>query len=121
MIYSAYKGKLFKNFIVLSKLFCHQIPERTFKIKGRYLPVCSRCTGLYLGILSFCLYAYYNYINYSILLMFIAILAIVPTFLDGFTQLIGLRMSTNTIRFVTGIFGGIGIIMLLASIKVIFL
>jgi uncharacterized membrane protein len=28
---------------------CHQIPERTFFINGRPLPLCARCTGTYLG------------------------------------------------------------------------
>jgi uncharacterized membrane protein len=28
---------------------CHQIPERSFFLAGRQLPVCARCTGLYLA------------------------------------------------------------------------
>jgi uncharacterized membrane protein len=28
---------------------CHQRPERCFRIAGRPLPVCARCTGLYAG------------------------------------------------------------------------
>jgi uncharacterized membrane protein len=28
---------------------CHQRPERSFHLDGRPLPVCSRCTGLYLA------------------------------------------------------------------------
>jgi uncharacterized membrane protein len=28
---------------------CHQRPERSFFIHGQQLPVCARCTGLYLG------------------------------------------------------------------------
>lgn len=28
---------------------CHQIPERTFFINGRPLPLCARCSGTYLG------------------------------------------------------------------------
>ena len=28
---------------------CHQIPERSFFIEGTQLPVCARCTGLYLS------------------------------------------------------------------------
>jgi uncharacterized membrane protein len=28
---------------------CHQIPERSFSIGGRQLPLCARCTGTFLG------------------------------------------------------------------------
>ena len=28
---------------------CHQLPDRSFFLNGRPLPVCARCTGLYLG------------------------------------------------------------------------
>ena len=30
-------------------LICHQRPERSFFINGHQLPVCARCTGLYLS------------------------------------------------------------------------
>ncbi len=28
---------------------CHQIPERSFHIAGHQLPLCARCTGIYMG------------------------------------------------------------------------
>jgi uncharacterized membrane protein len=31
---------------------CHQLPERTFTIAGRPLPLCARCSGTYLGTLA---------------------------------------------------------------------
>ena len=30
---------------------CHQIPDRTIHIGGTPLPLCARCTGIYLGAL----------------------------------------------------------------------
>ena len=38
----------------LGALVCHQLPDRSFVLAGRQLPVCARCTGLYLsGVLGF--------------------------------------------------------------------
>lgn len=31
---------------------CHQLPDRSFFVDGMQLPVCARCTGLYLGGLA---------------------------------------------------------------------
>lgn len=33
----------------VGSLVCHQLPERSFHLWGAQLPVCARCTGLYLG------------------------------------------------------------------------
>ncbi len=33
----------------LGSLVCHQRPERSFHLAGAQLPVCARCTGLYLS------------------------------------------------------------------------
>ena len=31
---------------------CHQMPERSFFINGHSLPLCARCTGMYLGLVT---------------------------------------------------------------------
>jgi uncharacterized membrane protein len=33
----------------IGAFICHQRPERSFVFHGRQLPVCARCTGLYIG------------------------------------------------------------------------
>lgn len=42
----------------VGRVICHQLPERSFFIDGRQLPVCARCTGLYvsaaMGLLGWC-------------------------------------------------------------------
>ena len=34
---------------VVGSLICHQRPDRSFHLAGAQLPVCARCTGLYVG------------------------------------------------------------------------
>src|SRR5262249_39380666 len=33
----------------IGSIVCHQLPGRSFHLWGRQLPVCARCTGIYLG------------------------------------------------------------------------
>jgi len=33
----------------IGSFICHQRPERSFVFRGHQLPVCARCTGLYVG------------------------------------------------------------------------
>ena len=41
---------LFLAFVfAVGSVICHQLPERSFFFDGRQLPVCARCTGLYLS------------------------------------------------------------------------
>jgi len=34
----------------LCRGLCHQMPERSFYLNGRQLPLCARCTGTYMGM-----------------------------------------------------------------------
>lgn len=40
-----------------------------------------------------------------------------PAFMDGFTQLMGTRMSDNKLRLLTGLAGGVGLAILVKAIK----
>jgi hypothetical protein len=33
----------------IGSLVCHQLPARSFQLWGAQMPVCARCTGIYLG------------------------------------------------------------------------
>ena len=47
--------------------------------------------------------------------LFIAIMGIiliVPMGIDGFTQLLGMRLSNNKLRLITGLIGGVGLVIL---------
>jgi len=100
---------------------CHRIPDRTFSIKGHYFPVCSRCTGIYIGAFSYFIIAYLTPIKYTATLIITATLITIPTILDGFTQLLGLRESNNLIRFLTGLPAGIGLGIMTKALKFLIL
>lgn len=102
----------------LSKVFiCHRLPERTFKIRNHYFPVCSRCTGIYIGAFSYYVLVYFVYVQYNITLVLTALLMVLPTFSDGLTQFFGFRESNNALRFTTGLIAGIGLGVLVKSLK----
>ncbi|MDI3550620.1 MAG: hypothetical protein PWQ15_1723 [Methanobacterium sp.] len=106
---------------ISSQLFCHRLPERTFRFKGHYFPVCSRCTGMYLGMLLFFIFNYFNPLYFSFTLTLLGFLMILPTAIDGLTQLFGLRESNNYLRFFSGLIGGIGLLILVISFKLMLL
>jgi uncharacterized membrane protein len=105
------------NLDVFKRFICHRIPERTFNIRGQYFPVCSRCTGFYIAAFSYFIFVYFIYGQYTAILIIIAIMMIIPTFLDGFTQFLGTRESSNMLRFLTGLIGGVGLAILIKAIK----
>ena len=109
------------NLNMFTGFICHRIPERTFNIRGYYFPVCARCTGFYVGAFSYFIYVYFIYVQYTAVLILFAFLMIIPTFLDGYTQLIGSRESNNMLRLLTGLMGGIGLAIIVKSIKWIIL
>lgn len=96
---------------------CHRKPERSFFIKQYQFPVCSRCTGFYISLVIYFTYTYYNYVNYNIELLFLAILLLLPSYIDGLTQFKGLRTSNNTLRLITGLLGGLGLAIIIKAIK----
>jgi uncharacterized membrane protein len=105
------------NYVWSSRLLCHRIPERTFNFRGHYFPVCSRCTGFYLAGFSYFILVYFVYVQYTITLFIIAISMLIPTFLDGYTQLLGTRKSNNILRLCTGLMGGVGLAIIFKTIK----
>lgn len=96
-----------------TNLICHRKPERSFFIKNHQFPVCARCTGFYTGLAIFLIYNYFFEIEPNLTLLLFSIILLIPVSLDGFTQLFGLRESNNKLRFITGLIGGIGLIIFL--------
>ena len=89
---------------------CHRRPERSFFYKGKQFPVCARSTGFYIsGIATIILINLFP-IPYSLTTLLLGIILLIPCAIDGSTQLFDMRESNNTLRFITGILGGIGLI-----------
>lgn len=88
-----------------AKIGCHQMPERSFFIKGYQFPICARCSGAFLGEIIAVLLILLK-INVNILW---AIILLLTMGLDWFLQQINWVESNNIRRLITGILGGFGI------------
>ena len=90
--------------------FCHQLPWRSIFLNGIKMPVCARCTAIYLftalGLIYFRLKGFGEKefkMNWVLL-----VLLFTPTALDGLTQMFHLRESTNLLRVIAGTPYGLG-------------
>jgi uncharacterized membrane protein len=89
-------------------LICHQLPSRSLEIFGFRLAVCARCFSFFLAIFI-CSFWYWIFgiptrsLNPKTLL-----LLVFPLVIDGTTQHLGFRISTNTLRVLTGFAAGAG-------------
>ena len=81
---------------------CHQMPERSFFIKGYQFPLCARCTGMLFGYIIALIFIPFFHFNLWILLLCI------PLAIDGGIQYITSYESNNLRRFLTGILYGFG-------------
>ena len=84
---------------------CHCREERSFHYHGQRFPICARCTGELVGILSAALW--YPWVHISLLWV---ILLMLPLVLDGGIQALGFYESTNSRRFITGLLFGYGLL-----------
>lgn len=88
-----------------SRLGCHQIPERSFHVRGYQFPVCARCTGTFVGeIICLLLFGLVGYIVPPVAAMFLAFVML----FDWMAQQLGRYESGNGFRFITGVLGGLG-------------
>ena len=103
-------------------LVCHQIEERTIFINGIPLPVCSRDTGIYLGIIAGMLFVSIKRrwdadkppdLKYAIILCLMAL----PMMLDGAASYLGLWKTDNLLRIITGGLFGLPIILFLTGLN----
>jgi len=94
----------------ITKYICHRIPERSFFIRGHQFPVCARCTGFYTGLAVYLIANHFYPHNYDLNMLIISVILMIPAAIDGGSQYLGFRESTNPLRFITGFIGGLGLI-----------
>ena len=92
---------------------CHKIPDRCLSVRGIRFPICARCTGLTAGwFMSSLIFNILDLQINDLKFIFIGLLLGFPAFIDGCTQYFNLRKSNNGIRLITGLLGGIGIVII---------
>lgn len=100
--------ELINLFDFIGSLVCHQRSDRMIFVGGHYLPVCARDTGVFVGLI----------VGYLLVIVFrskkskgppnllVAMAMMLPLLIDSFSQLFGLRTSTNDLRLLTGLLFG---------------
>lgn len=89
------------------RIFCHGIPDRCLLLWGVPMPICARCTAIYIGLfVGLIVFAAMPWMREEVLRI-VMYAAVLPLAVDGITQLIHLRESTNALRFGTGLMAGL--------------
>ena len=88
---------------------CHQIPERTLHISGHPMAVCSRCFGVYFGLLAgIVLYPFWRALDETEAVpRFWLFLSLIPITIDWSLTVFGIWENTHWTRFLTGLILGI--------------
>ena len=88
---------------------CHQMPSRSFFVEGEKFGVCSRCFGVYLGLLlGFLVYPLWRTIGeIEPLPRFWLFLSLVPIGIDWSLGVFGIWENTFTTRLITGLILGL--------------
>lgn len=87
---------------------CHNKKERSCKLSYKYLHICSRCTGILIGIILSPLILLFK-IKYTYLLILL-----IPLVIDGSLQHFTKYQSNNLKRLITGLMFGVGFIIMMS-------
>ncbi len=83
---------------------CHQIPERSLHIAGHQMAVCSRCFGVYFGLLvGILVYPLWRHVDEIEAIPRVWLfLSLIPITIDWTLTVFGFWENTHLSRFVTG-------------------
>lgn len=88
---------------------CHQMPERSFFLRGYQFPLCARCTGIFFGyLIGLLMWCIGIRISWGILL-----LMWIPCALDGIIQRYTKYVSNNFKRVASGVLVGVSYVYIL--------
>jgi uncharacterized membrane protein len=87
---------------------CHQISDRSFHVEGEQFAVCSRCFGVYFGLLfGFAIYPLWRRIDEIKPLPKVWLfLSLIPITVDWSLTVCGIWENTHLSRFLTGLILG---------------
>lgn len=90
---------------------CHQLSSRSLSIGAVILPVCSRCSGIYIGffitaIILFIMFRKKENDLPPLYILVILALFFFSTIADGIASNFGLYNTNNNLRFITGFLCG---------------
>lgn len=91
---------------LLFRVMCHGIPGRCLTLWDVPMPICARCTAIYLGLFAGLMLFLVVRRGSERWFRWVAIAATMPLLIDGVTQATGLRESTNPLRLATGLLAG---------------
>lgn len=84
---------------------CHQIEDRSLTLNGNQMPLCARCTAIYVGMFAGCLLSSFLIVD---LKLWWVLGGFIPLAVDGVGQtILGLWESTNLVRILTGFPAGL--------------
>lgn len=88
---------------------CHQISQRSFLVEGEQFAVCSRCFGVYFGLLfGFAVYPLWRPVDEIEPLPRVWLfLSLIPISIDWSLGIFGIWENTHLSRFVTGLILGV--------------
>jgi uncharacterized membrane protein len=87
---------------------CHQIPERSLHMLGHQMAVCSRCFGVYFGLLAgMAIYPLWRPVDeIEPIPRFWLFLSLIPIAIDWSLTMFGVWENTHVSRFLTGLILG---------------